>query len=514
MNFSNSSEDVMSDIDLDETISISSSDEEETSFICTTTKPNSLIGMPIEQQVTNSAYIPTPNLPIPCFPLPVPQPILSAPLPDPFTYNAFNFSPKAEHLISSTPTESRTFDMPTPDFSFKKSNRFGPRVAKKRVSEPETPRKAKTPRRRFLSHDSSNTSKLHSPENYTRSKTVIPSITDEQSNHFYQDTFECLEFIGEGSFSKVYKCRSNRDGKIYAIKELKREVNNRSRKMIIKELKYVNEFDHPNLIKYIFGWESVAGNKGYIQMEYCEGTLSDFIQTWHTTNPGKYIEENIIWMFATDTILGVDQLHTAGLVHRDISPTNILIDSNTNPNLKIGDFGMMCTESEGSCEDEQGDSRYSAPELSIRGFSKSSDIFSLGITLLELSCLINLPTGEEDDYEKFRSGNIANSEYFPTEQGKSLYSNELKQMIEDMMNPNETKRPTAQELLNYSKISELAKGRRISDKLNPPLDNLPSTVPIPFHPSKGETTNLDQPLLPCVSAPPKKSPGPKRRLFF
>lgn len=81
-------------------------------------------------------------------------------------------------------------------------------------------------------------------------------------------------------------------------------------------------------------------------------------------------------------------LHHQNLIHLDIKLDNILITDDEV--CKLADFGLVF-ELGTTRKPIEGDSRYIAPELLQGHFSKSNDIFSLGITILELSCNLELP---------------------------------------------------------------------------------------------------------------------------
>lgn len=86
----------------------------------------------------------------------------------------------------------------------------------------------------------------------------------------------------------------------------------------------------------------------------------------------------------------IKALHDRNLIHLDVKLENIMI---TEDNVcKLGDFGLVVDLNNPnlhqSCE---GDSRYIAPELMQAHFTKAADIFSFGITALELVCNLDLP---------------------------------------------------------------------------------------------------------------------------
>jgi len=111
-------------------------------------------------------------------------------------------------------------------------------------------------------------------------------------------------------------------------------------------------------------------------MEYCESSLSSQIKE------GKKLD---IIKIGIDILEGLSFLHLNGIIHKDIKPANILVKDNV---YKIANFGI-CREVDvsKSTGTEKCTLLYSPPELlNPKGSkaSKESDIFSLGVTLVEI----------------------------------------------------------------------------------------------------------------------------------
>ena len=341
--------------------------------------------------------------------------------------------------------------VPTPDFTAIKQQggSLSDRKLKRTASSnsiPETPKRSRVGPSRLSSTNKTPRAPIHSPTHFSHELTPKVSETDEMEDHI--SNFDQLEKIGQGSFSNVYRAHCKTDNSWYAIKILKRPLNGESqRKKLIKELKIVKELNHPNVLRYIFCWEQ--NQIVHLQTEWCEkGSLSHFMTSWQTNNNGRYLEESLLWKFATDIILGLHHIHSKDIIHNDLKPGNIFVDSNDN--LKIGDFGLASYEdSTGSME---GDSRYLAPEVLADVVTKACDIFSIGATLFELACLIEMPTADEP-WNLLRSGNVSQLKNFPP------YSCDFKNLIDFMMHPDYTKRPNVNDLLTHSIIANLANAR-------------------------------------------------------
>jgi len=88
---------------------------------------------------------------------------------------------------------------------------------------------------------------------------------------------------------------------------------------------------------------------------------------------------------ALDVALGMEYLHSQGVVHRDLKSENLVLTDNFR--LKLTDFGIGCLETE--CELRSADTgtyRWMAPEMiTDKQYSKKVDVYSFGIVLWELA---------------------------------------------------------------------------------------------------------------------------------
>ncbi|KAM4625732.1 eIF-2-alpha kinase GCN2 [Polymixia lowei] len=142
----------------------------------------------------------------------------------------------------------------------------------------------------------------------------------------------------------------------------------------------------------------------YIQMEYCEkSTLRD------TIDQGLHQDDSRLWRLFREILDGLAYIHEQGMIHRDLKPVNIFLDSQDH--VKIGDFGLATDHpanvAAGKFEAEEsgsvgvpkpdptdnmtgmvGTALYVSPE--VQGNTKATynqkvDLFSLGIILFEMS---------------------------------------------------------------------------------------------------------------------------------
>ncbi len=203
--------------------------------------------------------------------------------------------------------------------------------------------------------------------------------------------YKIVEEIGEGGFGTVYKAIHRVLEQPVALKTLHTFLTKepKFKERFFKEAETQAKLKHPNivLIHNFFQEEGVY----YIVMEYLEGmtlpdgqrirTLSDLIKK------GPLPEEQILSIFR-QVLEAVGYAHNLGVLHLDLKPSNILFTSTGE--VKVTDFGIariISGERVGlASEIRVGTTPYMSPEQILnKPLNKSSDIYSLGITLYEMA---------------------------------------------------------------------------------------------------------------------------------
>ncbi|KAJ9623997.1 mitosis inhibitor protein kinase swe1 [Taxawa tesnikishii (nom. ined.)] len=229
--------------------------------------------------------------------------------------------------------------------------------------------------------------------------------------------FGSVHTYGVGTFSQVYRVekpvpagiavqkqpRRPVIGNVWAVKKSKKPyTGNKDRARKIREVEILQALrGSEHVIDLVDTWES----KGhlYIQTEFCEnGNLKDFLS--QTGFKGR-LDDFRIWKILLELSQGIKSIHDAGFIHLDIKPANIFID--WEGVLKIGDFGMATTwPAPSNLDDGEGDRLYIGPEILKGRFDKPADIFSLGMTLLEIAGNIVLPDYGAS-WQKLRAGDLS-----------------------------------------------------------------------------------------------------------
>ena len=257
---------------------------------------------------------------------------------------------------------------------------------------------------------------------------------------YFDQCFTKLSKVGVGSFGEVWKVQSKEDGKLYAVKTSRERFRGDfDRKQRLEEVNKIERVQgHPNCVCFYKAWEEL--DYLYIQTELCEMSLKDYVEKV------PMLEEKEIWNMIVDLCHGLKHLHDSQLAHMDIKPANLFLGRDGR--YKIGDFGLVVelTRDLGNAMD--GDSKYMAPELMEGNFSKAADIFSLGITILELACSLELPKGGPL-WQQLRNKQL------PYEFTAGL-SDDLILLISSMMDSDPVNRPTVDEILNMQSVVEAA----------------------------------------------------------
>eukprot|EP01012_Entosiphon_sulcatum_P053919 TRINITY_DN7429_c0_g1_i1.p1 TRINITY_DN7429_c0_g1~~TRINITY_DN7429_c0_g1_i1.p1 ORF type:complete len:515 (-),score=60.15 TRINITY_DN7429_c0_g1_i1:438-1982(-) len=178
--------------------------------------------------------------------------------------------------------------------------------------------------------------------------------------------------IGTGGYGTVFEGIGSQ-GQLVAIKEIKSPASSLE---AMQEATLISSLVHANIVVQI-SWIQQP-NRLLIVMEHMAGgSLYSQLERYRT------LSEERTRKCATDVLNGLHYLHQNDILHRDIKPHNILLDSNGN--CKLSDFG--CARMSPQTFDTNGltgTPLYLAPELINGKVTKGCDIWAVGITLVQL----------------------------------------------------------------------------------------------------------------------------------
>lgn len=202
--------------------------------------------------------------------------------------------------------------------------------------------------------------------------------------------------LGTGGMGKVYLATHKQLGRRVALKVLKpvAEDSELSTARLIREAQAMARVRHDNVLQVHH--VDTSGERAVIEMEYIEGPT---LRAWQSA-PGRN------WRTIVEAYLGVADglaaLHAADILHRDIKPDNLLVD--TGDRVKIGDLGLAIASRDadakpGSARVSEnsalalkltkdgaivGTLGYMAPEVLLGDeITKAADQFSLAVSLYE-----------------------------------------------------------------------------------------------------------------------------------
>ncbi|XP_052261829.1 dual specificity mitogen-activated protein kinase kinase 4-like isoform X2 [Dreissena polymorpha] len=206
--------------------------------------------------------------------------------------------------------------------------------------------------------------------------------------NFTADDMRDLGEIGRGNYGTVNKMLHEKSNTIMSVKRIRSVVDEREQRQMLMELDAVMRSNECPYIVQFYGALFKEGDC-WICMELMDISLDKFYKfTYgHLSSP---IPEEILGKITVATVKALNYLkEKLKIIHRDVKPSNILLDRKGN--IKLCDFGISGQLVDSIAKSRDAGCRpYMAPERidphhSSRGYDVRSDIWSLGITLMELA---------------------------------------------------------------------------------------------------------------------------------
>ena len=249
--------------------------------------------------------------------------------------------------------------------------------------------------------------------------------------------YKVIKELGRGAFGTVVLV--SQGSARYCVKQVDvRGVPRREREAALKEASILHRFDHPNIVQY--KEQFIENNTLYIVMELAEdGDLHNRLRKQR----GRPLSERTVLDYFVQICLAMQHVHGQNVLHRDLKPQNIFL-SRGGTMIKVGDFGISkeLRHTHEQARTKVGTPYYMSPEaFKGRPYDGKSDIWSLGCVLYELATLRHpfeartLPALAEK---------VKRGKYTPL---GSSYSEDLRQLIRDMLQREPAKRPDINEVL-------------------------------------------------------------------
>jgi len=260
-----------------------------------------------------------------------------------------------------------------------------------------------------------------------------------------EELFDMLDVVGEGSFGLICTCKNLKENAIYAIKFL--EIEDEDEANLGREINILKEsLKCPSIVQYYGCY--IKDATLMIVMEFCEGgSCLDILKHCQAT-----FSEDEIAVTLANMLEGLVYLHDHKILHRDLKAGNVLLTKDGK--AKLADFGVSAKLSSTLQKKKTvvGSPYWMAPEVitvhkdtTKEGYDRKADIWSLGITAIELA---------EGQPPLFEIASLRVIFLIPTKDSPLLkeqdkWSKEFHDFLKLCLNKDPNLRPNAKELQNH-----------------------------------------------------------------
>ncbi|XP_042264389.1 ribosomal protein S6 kinase alpha-6-like [Thunnus maccoyii] len=259
------------------------------------------------------------------------------------------------------------------------------------------------------------------------------------------DKYKLVERIGKGAFGTANLVKSKEDGHQYVIKEIYgiSRMSSKERQKAQKEVEVLANMSHRNIVQYKESFE--VKDCLCIVMDYCEG--GDLLEKINSQKGELFSEEQILDWFV-QICLALKHIHDKKILHRDIKPENIFLTKDGT--VQLGDFGVsrVLNSTEVLATTIIGTRLYLSPEIyEDKPYNNKSDIWALGCVLYEMCTLKPAFNADNSMHMEVK---IVRGFYPPV---SDHYSQELRSLLEQLLKPDPTERPSVSSILEESFLS-------------------------------------------------------------
>ncbi|XP_040822962.1 serine/threonine-protein kinase PLK4 isoform X1 [Ochotona curzoniae] len=257
------------------------------------------------------------------------------------------------------------------------------------------------------------------------------------------EDFKVGNLLGKGSFAGVYRAESIHTGLEVAIKMIDKKAMYKAGMVqrVQNEVKIHCQLKHPSILELYNYFED--NNYVYLVLEMCHnGEMNRYLK-----NRRKPFSENEARHFMYQIITGMLYLHSHGILHRDLTLSNLLLTRNMN--IKIADFGLA-TQLKMPHEKHYtlcGTPNYISPEIATRSaHGLESDVWSLGCMFYTL--LIGRPPFDTDTVK-----NTLNKVVLADYEMPAFLSGEAKDLIHQLLRRNPADRLSLSSVMDHPFMS-------------------------------------------------------------
>jgi mitogen-activated protein kinase 1/3 len=199
------------------------------------------------------------------------------------------------------------------------------------------------------------------------------------------DRYNLDRVMGHGAYGVVVSV-TTASGEKYAVKKAHGVFTyNEDAKRILREMKLMKLFNHPNIIRMVDLIPPPPGSTNFEDIYIVQDLMDTDLR--RIINSSQELSVNHLKYFVCQILRGLKYLHSANVLHRDLKPENILARHDCL--LKICDFGLskLVDEEEDYTKTQYVTTRwYRAPEimLNVVNYTRSIDVWSVGCIFAEL----------------------------------------------------------------------------------------------------------------------------------
>ena len=196
--------------------------------------------------------------------------------------------------------------------------------------------------------------------------------------------YDMLRLLGQGGMGQVWLADDQTLGRRVAIKTVAaaRAREGRARGRLLREARAMATVEHPHVVR-LYAYGDAAG-LAYFVMEFVDGeTLAAHLRRTGQLEPGESLR------IARQVALALSFAWQRGVVHRDVKPSNVLLDAQSV--VRVADFGLARAATTSGDESLTaagavvGSPHYMSPEQARgRSVDFRSDLYSLGVVLFEM----------------------------------------------------------------------------------------------------------------------------------
>lgn len=260
-----------------------------------------------------------------------------------------------------------------------------------------------------------------------------------------------LHPLGTGACGTVHLARHRPSGTLLALKAIHIMSTQGERHQMLNELRALSSFDHPCLVPLLDAF--YLDGSVYLALGYMDGgSLEELLSRHRPVAEGARLAitglpEPVVGHAVLQTLSALAYLHGRGVVHRDVKPANILLDSQGN--VRLADFGIskQLEATFGVARSFCGTAVYMAPErISGADYTQSSDVWSLGMVVVE--CAVGLhPFAAAQSYYDLVVGLSSGAD--PPSLPEGLFSAEARDFVAACLRVAPEKRATAEGLQRH-----------------------------------------------------------------